>query len=159
MGANNDHELKEARGLLAIRADHAGRLADEVRELKAERAGSLRVAKSEVFRGLAGYFEQSSGTMTWPDSTLAQMMTEEADSLDAGGRKQVTITLIKGRIETSDGQVREFQISDEGFSQWGNVTSALRETVDALHAITEILRQDSYIGDIPEDDSEAEATS
>ncbi|MDJ0337448.1 hypothetical protein [Cryobacterium sp. PH31-O1] len=32
-----ERELKEARGLLVIRADHAGRLADEVRELGAER--------------------------------------------------------------------------------------------------------------------------
>ena len=51
MGANNDHELKEARGLLAIRADHAGRLADEVRELEAERDGLL--AKIERVRASA----------------------------------------------------------------------------------------------------------
>jgi len=36
---NLARELQEARELLVIRADHAGRLADEVRQIKAERDG------------------------------------------------------------------------------------------------------------------------
>jgi len=40
--------------------------------------------KSEVFNGLAGYFAQSNGETSWPDATLAQMMSDEADKLDKG---------------------------------------------------------------------------
>ena len=43
-----------------------------------EHAESLREVKAEVFRGLAEYFGQSGGALTWPDSKLAQMMTEQA---------------------------------------------------------------------------------
>ena len=48
---SDNRELKEARELLVIRADHAGRLADEVRELEAERDGLL--AKIERVRASA----------------------------------------------------------------------------------------------------------
>ena len=48
---SDKRELKEARELLVIRADHAGRLADEVRELEAERDGLL--AKIERVRASA----------------------------------------------------------------------------------------------------------
>ena len=40
---SDKRELKEARELLVIRADHAGRLADQVRELEAERDGLLAI--------------------------------------------------------------------------------------------------------------------
>ena len=43
-----------------------------------EHAESLREAKASVFHGLAQYFGQSGGTMSWKDSVLMQMMTEQA---------------------------------------------------------------------------------
>ena len=64
------------------------------------------------------------------------------------------ITLITGRIETADGYVREFQITDAGYSQWGNVNEALDTTVDALDEITTTLREGGYIGDAYGDDDE-----
>jgi len=48
---SDNRELKEARELLVIRADHAGRLADQVRELEDERDGLL--ATIEVVREIA----------------------------------------------------------------------------------------------------------
>ena len=55
---SDNRELKEARELLVIRADHAGRLADEVRELEAERDGLL--AKIERVR--ASFLHRVSGS-------------------------------------------------------------------------------------------------
>lgn len=60
------------------------------------------------------------------------------------------VTLIKGRIETDDGQVREFQITDEGYSQWGNTTERLGDTVDLLLEITTLMRENDYLPSIPE---------
>lgn len=49
------------------------------------------------------------------------------------------VELVKGIIETDDGQVREFMIdgSTGDYSQWGNVPERLGETVDVVDAMVE----------------------
>lgn len=42
------------------------------------------------------------------------------------------ITLVKGTITTADGEHRQFQIAPDGYSQWGNTTERMGETVDAV---------------------------
>lgn len=55
------------------------------------------------------------------------------------------IKVIEGTITTTDGVTRSFMISADGYSQWGAGTEQLGDTVDALTAITEVLREDDHL--------------
>jgi hypothetical protein len=50
------------------------------------------------------------------------------------------IETIHGTLKTTDGKIRAFSISRDGtWSQWGEGTEALGDTVEALEAMSEIL--------------------
>jgi hypothetical protein len=57
------------------------------------------------------------------------------------------IRIMKGTIETTDGEVREFMISSDGMAQWGNTNDMLGNTVDALVELVDLLRQNDYLED------------
>jgi len=61
---SDKRELKEARELLVIRADHAGRLADEVRELEAERDG-LRATIADAVQFIDSMDEARHAAYLW----------------------------------------------------------------------------------------------
>jgi hypothetical protein len=60
----------------------------------------------------------------------------------------VKIRVVKGTIETTDGEVREFMISTDGIAQWGNSTERLGHTIDFLSEVMEIARQNDYLEDV-----------
>lgn len=67
----------------------------------------------------------------------------------------VAVTLVEGKITTSDGVVTEFLIgADGGWQQWGAAPSHLSHTVDAMEAMTSALLEDGGLEQEGEEDGE-----
>ena len=59
---------------------------------------------------------------------------------------------VEGEITTADGQKRKFLITAGlGWQQWGNTTTHLGHTVEALEAMTNTLIENDLIGDRNDD--------
>lgn len=68
------------------------------------------------------------------------------------------ITLVKGVIETADGNYSEFTIATDGaWQQWGASTERLGHTTDAMEAMARALMEDDLLAtDAAEEDEEEE---
>jgi len=67
------------------------------------------------------------------------------------------ITLVKGVIETADGNYSEFTIATDGaWQQWGASTERLGHTTDAMEAMARALMEDDLLATDAEEDEEEE---
>jgi hypothetical protein len=63
---------------------------------------------------------------------------------------------VRGMITLANGTTSEFMITQDGWTQWGAVTSRLGETVDVLTVLSETLVDEGLLERDLEEDEDAE---
>ena len=132
-----DRELKEARELLVIRADHAGRLADEVRELEAERDGLRATIEAALVSLRKGdySFRAIKILLTSPAQSLANL--QSALVLEYIDSPEHAESLREVRCEVFRGLAGYFGQSDGSTWKDSLLAQMMREEAEKISKTTE----------------------